>query len=215
MKIVRAAARAFRAATAGFRLHHRQSRSEAEIGRERIGRFSRNRRSSAASSSAVANRSFGSLASALRTIVSRSRGMRWSSCRGGAGGSCTTWSINREPVRTFKHRAQRQQLVQGRAQGVDVAPAVRDAPEPLGGHVPQGPDHVLRLRQVLPLLEFRQAEVGNPDIADRIQEQVRRLDVAVQHAALVGVRQGVGHLGAQAGDLAVIAVLALTGQRRG
>ena len=95
MMIVRVAARAFRAARPGLRLHHRQNRSEAEMGRERIGRFSRNRRSSAASSSAVANRSFGSLASDLRTIVSRSRGILRSSCRGGAGGSCTTWSINR------------------------------------------------------------------------------------------------------------------------
>ena len=51
-----------------------------------------------------------------------------------------------EPVVTFKDRAQRQQLVQGRAEGIDVAPAVRDATEPFGGDVTQGPDHVLGMR---------------------------------------------------------------------
>src|SRR5262249_58621107 len=63
----------------GCRCPHRHNRSYAGMGRERIGRFSRNRRSSDASSSAVPNRSFGALASTFTTIVSRSRGMRRSS----------------------------------------------------------------------------------------------------------------------------------------
>ncbi len=144
--VVSVAAAILAVASPGFRLHQRQNCSAGPIGRERIGRFSRYRRSSSRISSAVANRSLGSLASALRMIVSRSRGMRWSSCRGTAGGSCTTWSINRSRSSPSNAGRKRQQLVQGRAQGVDVATAVRDAPEPLGGHVPQGPNHVLRLR---------------------------------------------------------------------
>ena len=52
------------------------SRSADETRRARIGRSSRNRRRSSASSPAVGYRRAGSLAIALRTIVSRSRGIR-------------------------------------------------------------------------------------------------------------------------------------------
>ena len=71
----------------------------------------------------------------------------------------------------------------------------RDAAEPLGGHVTQGPDQVVRLREVVPFLELGQAEVGDPDVAQRVQDQVGGLDVAMQDAPPVGVRQGVGDLG--------------------
>ncbi len=46
------------------------------------------------SSPAVANRSLGSLARALSTIVSRSRGIRRSCCRSGAGGWWVIWSMS-------------------------------------------------------------------------------------------------------------------------
>ena len=109
-----------------------------------------------------------------------------------------------ELVLTLERRTQGQQLVERRTQRVKVAATVRDALEPLRGHVPQGPDQVLRLRQVVPLLELGQAEVGDPDVPQRIQDQVGRLDVAVQDTSLVRVSQGVGDLGAQPGDFAIV-----------
>ena len=44
-----------------------------------------------------------------------------------------------------------------------------------------------------------QAEVGHPDGAAGVQQQVRRLDVAVEDALLVGVLQRLGHLHADLG----------------
>ena len=136
-------------------------------------------------------------------------------CRGGTGGSFSirrmSWSWSSAPER----RAERQHLVERRPQGVDVAPGVRDAAEPLGGHEAQRPDQVVRLREVVPILELGQAEVGDPDVPQRVEDQVRRLDVAVQHAPLVGIGQGVGDLGAQPGDLAIVARLALADEGAG
>ena len=54
-------------------------------------------------------------------------------------------------------------------------------------------------------VRFGQAEVGDPDVALRVEQQVRRLDVAVQDALVMGVLQGVGHLIADCGDLLPIA----------
>ena len=120
-----------------------------------------------------------------------------------------------ELVLTLERVTKGQQLVERRTQRVDVTATVRDAPEPLGGHVPQGPDQVLRLRKVVPLLELGQAEVGDPDVPQRIQDQIGRLDVAVQDASLVRVSQGVGDLGTQPGDFAIVTNIGLPGQRAG
>ena len=46
-----------------------------------------------------------------------------------------------------------------------------------------------------------QAEVGDPDGPLDVQQQVRRLDVAVQDPLAVGVVQGLGHLEADPRDL--------------
>jgi hypothetical protein len=45
------------------------------------------------------------------------------------------------------------------------------------------------------------AEVGHPDPALLVEEQVRRLDVAVHQAASVRVGEALGHLGPQVGGL--------------
>ena len=108
-------------------------------------------------------------------------------------------------VRVVEDRPQSQELVEGGAQGVDVVAAVGLALEPLGRHVAQGPGEGLGGRLVLLLLELRQAEVGDPGVAQGVEQDVVRLDVAVDHPALVGVIERVGHLGADAGDLALIA----------
>ena len=71
----------------------------------------------------------------------------------------------------------------------------------------------MALREVL-LLELRQAEVGDPDVASRVEQEVRRLDVAVDHPLAMRIRQRVGDLDADTGDLAIIAALGrCAGQR--
>ena len=117
-------------------------------------------------------------------------------------------------VGLLERRPQGQQLVQRRPQRIDIAAAIRRSPESLGRHVAERPDQLARLRAVGALLELRQAEVGDPDVAHRVQEQVRRLDVAMQHAATVGVLQGVGHLDADSRDLAEVPQLAQAAERR-
>ena len=81
------------------------------------------------------------------------------------------------------------------------------AVEPFGGHVLQSPDQVVGLGQVFAALEFGESEVGHPGGAVSIEQQVRRLDVAVQHTSPVGVVERIGHCRADPGDLAVVAQL--------
>jgi hypothetical protein len=111
-------------------------------------------------------------------------------------------------------RPQRQQLVQGQAQAVDVAAQVPPAAEPLRGQVAQGADDVAGVRQVVAVgVGLGQAEVGDPDVAGVVEQQVGGLDVAVQHALAGGVGQGVGDLHADAGD--ALPVLAARLAQRG
>ena len=59
----------------------------------------------------------------------------------------------------------------------------------------QGADDLAFQGEVVRFLRLRQAEVGDPDRALQVQQQVGRLDIAVQHPLSVGVRQRIGHLG--------------------
>ena len=71
-----------------------------------------------------------------------------------------------------------------------------------GAHVAQGPEQVAAMRQVAAALEAGQAEVGDPEVARAVDQQVAGLDVAVQDAQRVGVLQGLGRLHGQPGRLA-------------
>ena len=63
-----------------------------------------------------------------------------------------------------------------------------------------------------PSVGLGQAEVGDPDGARGVQQQVGRLDVAVQDALGVGVGQGLGRLHADAGDGTGVGGLWLVGE---
>ncbi len=104
-------------------------------------------------------------------------------------------------------RLQRQQLVERHAQRVDVAPMVDDRPlrhRLLGAHVSQRPDHVAGHRQAGFGLHPRQAEVGDPEVAPGVDQQVGRLDVAVDDPQRMRVIQRLGRLHAQVGHGAEI-----------
>ena len=98
-----------------------------------------------------------------------------------------------------------EQLVEGQAQGVDIAASgvngvVVGRIEVLGGHVAVRAGPVDGGRPVGLVRLSGDAEVGEEDPAFSIQEQVRRLDVAVDDPLPVGMGQGSGRLQAYQGD---------------
>ena len=109
-------------------------------------------------------------------------------------------------------RPQRQHLVEGEAQAVDVAAGVVGAPELLRRHVLQRADDIAAVGQVRLLHRLGQAEVRDPHHAVGVQDQVGGLDVPVQGALAVGIVQGVGHLHAYLRDAAPVAAVAGHGQ---
>ena len=104
-----------------------------------------------------------------------------------------------------ERRAQGQQLVEGRAQAVDVGPAVdRAGAGLLGAHVSRRAEQAVVVGQARVGQPASQAEVGDPDAPLGIDQQVGRLDVAVDHALVVCMREGVGRLEADLGDPAEV-----------
>ena len=100
--------------------------------------------------------------------------------------------------RVARKRARaRQQLVEHDAEREEVrAPVELLALDLLGRHVRRAADHVARARQLggRGLGELADPEVGDLDPAVLRHEDVGRLDVAVQHAALVRVPERFGDL---------------------
>jgi hypothetical protein len=81
------------------------------------------------------------------------------------------------------------------------------SPPPLacsGGHVAEGAKEVAGEGEVVGAFDAGQAEVGDPEFAVGVEQQVGGLDVAVDDAQLVGVVQGFGGLDAQFGDAAEV-----------
>ena len=62
-------------------------------------------------------------------------------------------------------------------------------------------DDVAGARQLVAVLGLGQAEIGDPDLALGIEQEVGGLDVAVENALLVGVFQGLGDLDADPATL--------------
>src|SRR5207248_138020 len=84
----------------------------------------------------------------------------------------------------------------------NLAPRVRPALEPLRRHIAQGPDDVTGLGRSVGALGLGQAEVGDPDRAARVYQEVRGLDVAVEDALRMRVGQALGDLQADPRDRA-------------
>ena len=97
------------------------------------------------------------------------------------------------PVGGRKCRPRRQQLVERHAKPINVGAGVRCTAKSLRRQIAQRAHHVSAVGQVAPFL-FREAKIGDPDNAVRIEQQVGRLDVAVQNALAMGMRQRFGDL---------------------
>ncbi len=66
--------------------------------------------------------------------------------------------------------------------------------------VAQGADHLAGLGQPEVAAKLSDAEVGHPELPAQVEEQVGRLDVAVNDAHLMSVLQRLGGLLAEGGD---------------
>ena len=87
-----------------------------------------------------------------------------------------------------------QEFVEGQAQRIDIGAGVATALESLGRHVSDRAHDVAGTGQVAVAGDLGQAEVGDPDRAVGVEQEVRRLDVAVEDAVLMGIIECLGHL---------------------
>ena len=114
-------------------------------------------------------------------------------------------------ARPIDGRAKRQQFIERHAERIDVGPSVdhhSPAQRLLRAHVAQRAQDVTRDGQTIIAVDLRQAEVGHPEPALGVKQEVARLDVAVEDASLVGVVQRQSGLERQAGRGAdVVAVV--------
>jgi hypothetical protein len=100
-------------------------------------------------------------------------------------------------------RPESQQLVESRAEAVDVAAPVGPTVETLWRNVADGFHDVSRPRRTVRPLELCQSEIGDPHVAGNVQEDIGGLDVAVEHTLLMGIGEGVGDLESDSGHGAI------------
>ncbi len=93
------------------------------------------------------------------------------------------------PVGLVEPRLHGEQFVQRQAQRIDVAAGVGFPVELLRCHVAERAEDVAGVRQVLLVCRLGEAEVGHPHTAPSVEEQVGRLDVAVDDPLAVGILQ--------------------------
>ena len=98
-----------------------------------------------------------------------------------------------------------QHLVERDPETVEVAPNVRRTTQTLRGEVAQGSRDGAGQRVLSPVGFLAEPEVGDPELPVRIEDQVRRLDVPVQHALRVRGRDPFRGLEKQAHDGVVVA----------
>ena len=170
------------------------------------GRSFKYRLSSSANSSVEPYRCRGAFSRHFAQIVSRSRGRLGFNCRSGTGSCSRTWhrtsngwrletAGDRPAARKALPPANRRRIVlRSGATGPPLAPAacswVFPAPAPLA------------VRSLSPCTRLAKTEVGYARLALLVDQDVGRLQVAMDHAPAVGVGNRPRHLLDQAGRLA-------------
>ena len=135
---------------------------------------------------------------AFRQMVSRSRGIA-SSSRRGRGRLILLDPDQKHPLAPLERPHARQELVEDDAQAVDVGPRVDHsglAAHLLGGHVCRSPDELaIDRKRRIACIALGQSEVGQKNPVLAVDEDIRRLDVAVDDAGPVGMIQRLGQRG--------------------
>ena len=89
-----------------------------------------------------------------------------------------------------ERRRQREQFVERQTKRINVGAVIdqhRFAQGLLGAHVAERADHVAGGRQVGPHLGAGQAEIRDPEVAGRVEQEVARLDVSMHDSLRVSV----------------------------
>ena len=109
------------------------------------------------------------------------------------------------PVGGVERRPQREQLVERCAERIDIGAMVEHHARALRlfrAHVTERAQQVAGHREVGVALDTCQAEVGEPQAAAGVDQEVRGLDIAVDDAAGVGMLQRLGRLDGELSDRA-------------
>lgn len=69
-----------------------------------------------------------------------------------------------------------------------------------GTHVPQGADEISGCRHAGIGFDLGQSEVGDPDLSVGVEQQIGRLDIAMDHAVFVRIGKSTGDLASDPGD---------------